>query len=138
MNISAFFVAASALLMGVLGVLHLYYTFQTTKFDPRDPSLKLHMQGVAPGISSHTTVWRCWVGFNASHSLGVILYAVVYGYLALAPGLPLFKSPFLLVVGALLLAAYAALARLFWFHIPLRGILAAAALYALGLITWYA
>lgn len=138
MNISVFFIAASAALLGLLGAVHLYYTFRTRKFEPRDPALKLHMQGVAPGITSQTTMWRAWIGFNASHSFGAMLYGLVYGYLVLAPGAPLFKSGFLIAVGALLLAGYVTLARLYWFNIPLRGVAAAAVLYALGLITWFA
>ena len=138
MNISVFFVLASGVVLGGMGLLHLYLTFRTHRLEPRDPSLKLYMQGVAPVISSQTTMWRAWLGFNASHSIGAILYALVYGWLVLAPGAPLFKSWFLIAVGALVLGSYLALARLYWFHIPLRGVLVAAALYALGLITWFA
>jgi hypothetical protein len=39
------------------------------------------------------------VGFNASHSMGLILFGLVFGYLALAHRQLLFQSPFLLVVG---------------------------------------
>ena len=27
-------------------------------------------------------MWRAWVGFNATHSLGLILFGALYGYLA--------------------------------------------------------
>jgi hypothetical protein len=27
-------------------------------------------------------MWKAWVGFNASHSYGAILFGLVYGYLA--------------------------------------------------------
>jgi hypothetical protein len=52
-----------------------------------------------PPITKETTMWRCWVGFNASHSIGLILFGLVFGFLALAHGQLLFQSPFLLVVG---------------------------------------
>jgi len=39
------------------------------------------------------------VGFNASHSMGFILFGLVFGFLALAHGQLLFQSPFLLIVG---------------------------------------
>ena len=35
-------------------------------------------------ITRETTVWRANLGFNASHSLGLITFGLVYGYLALA------------------------------------------------------
>ena len=34
--------------------------------------------------TKETTMWRCWVGFNASHSMGLILFGLAFGYLALA------------------------------------------------------
>jgi hypothetical protein len=58
-------------------------------------------------------MWRCWVGFNASHSLGLILFGLVFGYLALAHGQLLFRSPFLLDVR---------LANAWWFCCALQGL----------------
>ncbi len=49
-------------------------------------------------------MWRCWMGFNASHSMGLILFGLIYGYLALAHDQLLFRSPFLLLVGLVMLA----------------------------------
>lgn len=45
---------------------------------------------------------ECWVGFNASHSYGLILFSAVYGYPALAHGDVLFHSIFLLTPGLVL------------------------------------
>ena len=92
------------------------------------------MKIVSPVITRQTTMWKAWVGFNASHSFGALLFGAVYGYLALAHGAFLFSSPFLLALGALLLAGYIALGKLYWFSVPYRGILLASALYAAGLV----
>jgi hypothetical protein len=35
-------------------------------------------------------MWKAWIGFNASHSFGLILFGTVYAYLALAHGSFLF------------------------------------------------
>jgi hypothetical protein len=51
------------------------------------------------------------VGFNASHSMGLILFALVFGYLALAHDQLLFQSPFLLVVGLAMLGGLVVSAR---------------------------
>jgi hypothetical protein len=53
------------------------------------------MSATAPVISRETTMWKAWIGFNASHSLGAILFGLVYGYLALAHPAFLFPIPFL-------------------------------------------
>jgi hypothetical protein len=45
-------------------------------------------------------------GFNASHSMGAMLFVLVFGFLALAHGQLLFQSPFLLVVGLAMLGGF--------------------------------
>jgi hypothetical protein len=83
-------------------------------------------------------MWRAWVGFNASHSFGAILFGWIYGYLALAQAEFFFKSPFLLCTGLAVLVGYVVVARLYWFTFPFRGIVAATALYLLGLVVHFA
>ena len=79
-------------------------------------------------------MWRAWIGFNASHSYGLILFGAVYGYLALAHSDFLFQSVFLLVLGLIVLFGYIFLARRYFFRTPLRAGLVAVLLYGLGLI----
>src|SRR5215475_4625391 len=97
-------VTASAAIILLLGVVHLRYTFLGGKLFPRDAALTARMKEVSPFLTRETTMWKAWVGFNASHSYGAILFGLVYGYLALAQSSLLFRSPFLLLVGLLLLA----------------------------------
>ena len=85
MNIVApWLVAGSSAIVLVLGLMHLLYTFYGPKLLPRDRELQVRMQEVSPVITRQTTMWKAWVGFNASHSYGLILFGAVYGYLALA------------------------------------------------------
>jgi hypothetical protein len=79
-------------------------------------------------------MWKAWVGFNASHSFGAMLFGVVYGSLALAHLAFLFESVFLLVIGLVLLSEYALLGRRYWFSVPFRGMLLSLRLYAVALI----
>ena len=118
----------------LLGLIHLLYTFYGPKLLPRDRDLKTRMQEVSPVITRETTMWKAWVGFNASHSGGAILFGAVYGYLALAHGAFLFQSTFLLSLGLLMLCGYAFLGKRYWFSVPFRGILLAAVLYVIALI----
>lgn len=130
-------VAASAAIILLLGLVHLLYTFHGTKLHPRDPQLIAKLKEVSPVITRETTMWKAWVGFNASHSFGAILFGAVYGYLSLAHSAFLFQSTFLLSLGLLLLFGYVFLGKLYWFSIPFRGILLATAIYVLALlINW--
>lgn len=136
--LDSWFIAAAAAILLALGLAHLLYTFVGPKFNPRDAALKQRMQEVAPVISRETTMWRAWIGFNASHAFGAIFFGWVYGYLALAQERFFFESPFLLLTGLALLAGYVVLGRLYWFSIPFRGIVAATVLYVLGLVVHFA
>jgi len=108
----------SASIIFTLGVLHLVYTFWGPQLTPRDPALQISMSQISPIISKETTMWRCWVGFNASHGMGLILFGLVFSYLALAHGQLLFRSPFLLVVGLAMLGGFVVLSKVYWFSAP--------------------
>ena len=132
MHASDFLFAASAAVLGALGGIHLLYTYHGNKLDPRDPAVRVAMERANPVITRQTTVWRATKGFNASHSLGIIAFALVYGYMALCrPGV-LNGSLFLLTLGMSVLLAYLALARRYFFSIPFRGVALACVLYASG------
>ena len=112
----------SASIIFTLGILHLVYTFWGPKLTPRDAALQLSMTQISPVITKETTMWRAWVGFNASHSMGAILFGLIYGYLAIAESQLLFQSPFLLIVGLAMLGGFFALAKVYWFSVPFTGI----------------
>ena len=127
-------IAASAGVVLALGVIHLIYTFWGTKLLPRDPALQARMAEVSLRITRETTVWRAWIGFNASHSLCAILFGLVYGYLSLSAAQFLFSSPFLIGVGFVLLASLCVLAKLYWFSIPFVGVTLSLVLYVSGFL----
>ena len=134
MTLPSLLVFASAGVIFALGAIHLWYTFVGPKLRPRDPELEAKMKTVSPVLTSQTTMWRAWVGFNASHSFSALLFGLIYGYLAIAQSQLLFSSIFLGLVGAFLLVGYIILGKLYWFSVPYRGILLASALYASGFI----
>jgi hypothetical protein len=131
--------ACSAAVVGLLGALHLVYTFHGKKLKPRDTHLERQMEVVSPEISRNTTMWLAWVGFNASHAFGALFFALVYGYLGLRHADFLFASTYLVVVGLALLVGYVVLAGKYWFRIPLAGLALALALYCWALLqAWLA
>ena len=127
-------IVASAAIVFTLGALHLVFTFSGRKLLPRDAELPVQMGRSALVLTRETTVWKAWIGFNASHSLGAMLFGAVYGHLALAYPAVLLHSPVLLALGAAMLLAYAWLGRRYWFSVPLRGIVLSLLLYAAGVI----
>jgi hypothetical protein len=112
----------------------LLYTFRGPMLHPRDPDLTARMMTVSPVISRETTMWQVWVGINATHSFGLILFGALYGYLAVRHSGFLFHSWFLLALGFALLLGYAVIAKLYFFTAPFRGITTAAVLYLLGIV----
>jgi hypothetical protein len=96
------------------------------------------MKIVSPLITRQTTMWKAWVGFNASHSGGAILFGSVYGYLALTSSELLFESRFLCALGLLFLGGYVVLGKVYWFRVPFRGIVIATACYIAGLVVAWA
>lgn len=116
----------------LLGLVHLAYTYLGDKLHPRDADLLARLKTTSPVITRQTTMWQAWVGFNASHSLGAILFGAVYGYLALQQPMLLLHSCFLGLTGLIALCAYLAMARLYWFKRPLQGIALALLFYVAG------
>jgi len=127
-------IAASAAVIFLLGLVHLVYTFKGSGLHPRDPNLQQRMSEDSPNLTRQTTMWKAWVGFNASHSLGALLFGCVFGYLSIFRGPLLLQSDFLLFLSLLTLGGYTVLAQRFWFKAPFRGIVLATVLYALALV----
>jgi hypothetical protein len=115
-------IIAGASIFLILGVLHGALTLQDLRhprtFTPPDISLRQSMQESSIAIHPQTNLWKAWLGFNLSHSLGL----VVFGGALLAIGLfyfPLFAQIFWLQSAALsIAAAYLILSLNFWFSRP--------------------
>src|ERR1044072_8102938 len=127
----------SALVLLTLGVLHLVCTFSGPLLTRRAPSLRARMEEVHPVITRQTTMWRAWVGFNASHSMGAILFGLVYGYLADVRIEVVMHSPLLLALGLAMLVGFVILAKLDWFKIPFIAVVISLACYVAPIVsTW--
>jgi hypothetical protein len=124
----------SAGIILTLGVIHLVYTFWGPTLTPRDPALQVSMSQISPVITKETTMWRAWVGFNASHSMGAILFGLIYGFLAIAHSQLLFKSPFLLIVGLAMLGGFLVLSKVYWGSVPFTGISISLACYVASIV----
>ncbi|HTE10706.1 MAG TPA: hypothetical protein VK645_07040, partial [Chitinophagaceae bacterium] len=76
-------------------------------------------------LTKETTFWKAWIGFNASHSSGVIFIGIINFYLAAQYFAVLQSAHFFFIFNILTMGFYTWLARKYWFKIPLAGILIA-------------
>src|SRR5215471_1838524 len=103
---------------GLLGGLHAIYTLldlrNPRRLVPVDPSVIHAMANSALRLSrGGTDMWRAWIGFNFSHSLGVLLFAT----LAICAGLRINRLPVAIMPALTLIGCtYLLLALLYWFR----------------------
>jgi hypothetical protein len=112
-----------ALIFGILGFVHLVYTFFTDKFNPYNCDVTEAMKSTFPILTKETTVWRAWVGFNASHSLGLLLFSAIYIPLAFLHFHVIANNSWFAVLPSIVGILYLLLAKNYWFKIPFFGIL---------------
>jgi hypothetical protein len=109
---------------GVLGALHAIYTLldlrNPRRLVPVDPSLAHAMANSGLRLSrGGTDMWRAWIGFNFSHSLGLLLFAALSLWAGFRINmLPGGVRPVLTLVGCI----YLVLAVLYWFRVPVIGV----------------
>jgi len=110
-------------IFGLLGTIHLIYTFFTNNFNANDTSVIKAMKGTSPLLTKETTMWKAWVGFNASHSLGAMLVAAFYIPLAVYNMDIISSNLWFSTLPMLIGLSYLVLAKVYWFRIPFFGIL---------------
>ena len=111
-----------AFIFGGLGTIHLVYTFFGTRLAPYDANTITQMKGSSLRLTKETTVWKAWIGFNASHSLGAIIVAAVYIPLCISHFEVLRQSIWLSLLPVFIGLSYLILAQRYWFRIPFIGI----------------
>jgi hypothetical protein len=123
-----FLTIMSAGIFAVLGALHLVYTLhdfgeRPRYFRPADRALLAAMRKTRTAIApAGRDYWSGILGFNLSHSVGLLLFALLI--VVAAQYQIAWLKPILIAVGA----AFAAIAWRCWFHTPMLGSLIATAL----------
>jgi hypothetical protein len=117
-----------------LGTIHLLYTFFSRKFLVSDSTVMAGMKTTHPLISKDTTVWKCWIGFNASHSIGALFLGLINIHLATSYYSVLENSFFALFLTLITGFSYLLLARKYWFNIPFIGVSIATGCFMLSIL----
>ncbi len=110
----------------LLGMLHALYMLmdlrRPRRLVPGDPALIAAMADSRVRLAGDATdMWRAWIGFNLSHSLGALLFgatAIVWPVIALG-------HDALAWLPAAVAVLYLAIGLRFWFSLPNAGIAAA-------------
>ena len=115
----------------LLGLLHALYTFldirHPRRIVPDDPSVAAAMAASKLRLSrGGTDMWRAWVGFNFSHSLGAVLFGALC--VVLGVNLHVLAIPsWVLLLLASVAGLYVVIGVLYWFRVPIGGVVIATA-----------
>ncbi len=126
-----------ALIIFTLGSIHLYFTFFSNKFSSKNADVIQKMKTSYPILTSETTMWKAWIGFNASHSLGAIFFGAINIYLIQAYGDILQQDFLFSCINLIVLYYYLWLASKYWFSKPRMGILVACVLLTCSVLLTY-
>jgi hypothetical protein len=127
-----------ALVFMALGLLHGILTLRDLRhprtFTPRDPALRQAMQQSSIALHPTINLWKAWLGFNLSHSLGILMFASAYLDVGIfAP--QLFAQSLLLQGCAVVISAiYLILSLGFWFSKPAIGSAVALACFLIAAV----
>jgi hypothetical protein len=110
----------------LMGSLHALYTFldirRPRRLVPQDPAVALAMTTSPVRMSrGGTTMWRAWVGFNFSHSVGAVLFGVLCIWAGVVLGAVVVPAWILFAFVAISFL-YLGMSVLYWFRVPTVGI----------------
>jgi len=122
----------------ILGAIHILYTLMDMraprKLTPHDDSVRLAMLKSTLALTTQTTMWRAWVGFNISHGMGVLFFGLIYLVLAITDFNLLVRSRMLPIMALVIGAIYFVLSIKYWFRVPAIGTGIGTTCYLLSLI----
>lgn len=111
--------------LATLGTLHLVYSLldlvEPKRFAPTDANLLEALMSTRIRLHRNVrTFWLSYIGFNVSHSVGILAFAGVYVSLTIVSPDTVFELPLVLIM-LMVSLAYVAMSWLFWFAVPLAG-----------------
>jgi hypothetical protein len=116
---------AGALPYLILGTAHAFATplrpGDARGLSPRDPELAGRMAQSAVRITRRTNLWLAWVGFNLSHSLGVVLFGLFVVAIGRSDESFAAQAALCVPLATVVAAAYLYLATQYWFRTPILG-----------------
>ena len=125
-ELSRYLFLAGALPLLLLGTAHVVHTprqpGERKGLSPADPGLAESMARSRVLLTGRTDMWRVWVGFNLSHSLGVLLLGVLVVLVGRTPASFGYNTAVFLPLAVVVSLAYLSLGLAYWFRTPIIGI----------------
>ena len=122
---SQLLVILAASIFLVLGMIHGLLTLKDLKrpraFTPRDPGLRTAMQNSGIALHPAINLWDAWMGFNLTHSLGIVMFAATYLYVGIVTPGTFAQSGVLQVCAISVSAIYWVISLRFFFSKPAIG-----------------
>jgi hypothetical protein len=120
--VAQFLVISGAFIFLILGIFHGVLTLQDLRdprtFTPPDEALRLAMQNSSIAIHPQTNLWKAWLGFNLSHSLGLIVFGGAFVAIGLFHFFAFAQILWLQGCATLISTAYLLMSIKFWFSKP--------------------
>lgn len=117
---------AGALPYLLLGSAHAWHTptrpEEKKGLSARDPGVERAMTTTAPRLTDRTDLWRAWVGFNYSHSLGAVLFGLSVVLVGRNDAVYAANAALAAPLALLVALAYLVLGLKYWFRTPIIGI----------------
>ncbi|GER78866.1 MAG: hypothetical protein HZC39_13340 [Chloroflexi bacterium] len=126
-----------AAIIGILGTLHLQRLIFTNSFSSHDSRVMDAMKGDSPVLTEETSMWNAWIGFNASHSLGAMIFSASHILLASRHMDVIRDTKVFSLLAVVMGAGYLYLAKKYWFRLPFTGILIATLCFLVSAILIY-
>ena len=132
-ELSRYFFLAGGLPFLALGAAHALATplslGDRKGLSPTDQALSDRMAESRLRLTKRTDMWLAWVGFNLSHSLGLLLFASFVAIIGRSPASFGQQAAACVPLAALTSAAYFCLAARYWFRTPIIGCALSVALF---------
>lgn len=135
-ELSRYLFLLGALPFVVLGIAHVFATPLTPDeskgLSPRDLAYRRSMGEQTVLLTRRTNLWLVWVGFNLSHSLGVVLFGVVVLLVGRSPAAFGANWPVFVPLAIVVSAVYLAIGVRYWFRTPIIGIVASSVCFVVS------
>ncbi|MGI8732860.1 MAG: LIC_13387 family protein [Pyrinomonadaceae bacterium] len=137
---SQYLLIAGGTIFSILGLLHAIYTvcdiYRPRYLAPKDQAVIDQMAAAGVRLArGRANMWDAWLGFNLSHSLGVVMFGLVcVGAGVFARSLAVPRATLLIPV--LVGVIYLLLAIRFWFRTPTVGVAIGTGLLFLGWVSY--
>lgn len=124
-ELSRYFFLAGALPFLVLGVAHALVTPRAVTdlkgLSPSDPELPSAMARSRLRLTRRTDMWLSWVGFNLSHSLGIVAFGSFVVVIGRSSASFAQHAAVAVPLSLLVSSLYLCLAAKYWFRTPIAG-----------------